>query len=135
MPKSGPGVIQRKYPIPELGSENTSVSLTADGKYLAACTTETFFLVELLNDHAEVVHSEALGWHRRFPILSTTDVAANGSVAAFASDDWVTVLGVPSARPVLEIKARALIALSPNGRLLATCEAGRHSVRIYQVPQ
>ncbi len=133
-PKTGPGAIRRKFPVPELAPENTSVSLTADGKYLAACTTGAFFLLKLFNDHVAMIDCQPLGWrHERFPMLSTTDVAANGSVAAFASKDWVTVVEIPSGRPVLEINARALIALSPNGRLLAA--AGGHSVGIYRIPQ
>ncbi len=135
-PKIGPGAIQRMYAIPQLSGEHVSVSLTPDGKYLAACSKEGFFLVELLSDHAEVIHTQRVDG--RFPLYSTTDVAGNGAFAAFRGSGKASVLEIPSARTVLSIRGAGPVALSPNGRLLATTTSDwwwRRAVRFYRVPQ
>jgi hypothetical protein len=141
-PTTGPGIIQRKYVIPQLRSKEASVSLSADGKYLVARSEESFRLLELFDDHAAVIQSQEMRGDD--PYWPTTDIAANGSVAALIGPDKVTVLEIPSARPLLEIRSNAWIreiwlhawiaALSPDGRWLATIERGRESVRVYQVP-
>jgi hypothetical protein len=136
-PKTGLGVIQRMYAIPQLSGEHMSVSLTPDGKYLVACSKESFFLVELLSDHAAVIHTQRVDG--RFPLYSTTDVAGNGAFAAFRGSAKASVLEIPSARTVLTIWGAGPVALSPNGNLLATTTTDwwwwRRAVRIYQVPQ
>jgi len=138
--KTGPGLIQQKYVIPRLKSKDASVSLSADGRYLVARSDESFLFLELFDDHAEVICSQEM--REGYPIWPTTDIAADGSVAALTGRDRVTVLETRSARTLLEITRRlfesrrnAWVALSPNGRLLATSAWGRDSVRIYRVPQ
>jgi hypothetical protein len=110
-----------------------SISLTADGKYLLASTYEEFFIFELLDDHAEMIRSEQRPGN--ITVFSRFDVAANAPLAAFMERDKMTVLEIPSARSLLEIHPEGWMAVSPDGRLVATTEWERHSVRIYQVPQ
>jgi hypothetical protein len=133
MPKAGPGAMQRMYAIPELSSEAVSVSLTPDGKYLVACGPEAFSLVELFGDHAEVIHSKRVDG--RFPVFPTTEVAGNGTFAAFRGNTKASVLEIPSVRTVLTIRDAGPVALSPNGRLLATTDWYHRFVRFYRVSE
>lgn len=132
-PKTGPGVIRRLYAIPQLSSDRVSISLTPDGKYLVACSQDNVFLVELLSDHAKVIYTERVDG--RFPLYSTTDVAGNGTFAAFRGSGQARVLEIPSMRTVLQIRFAGRMALSANGRLLATSDWSPRAVRIFQVPQ
>jgi len=132
-PKAGPGMIERRYAIPQLGSRVMPISLTADGKYLIANGPERFFIAELFNDHAELISAERR--LRRITVVSTIDVAANAPLAACMERDTMAVLSIPSGRSVLEFPSPGWMTLSPNGRLVATTEWGRHSVRIYRVPR
>jgi WD40 repeat protein len=139
-PKTGSGMIQQKYVIGQLQEKDASVSFSADGKYLVAASDNKFLLLELFDDRAAVIHSQEI--RGDFPVWPTTDLAANGSAAALTGRDRVTVLEIPSGRTLLEIKGPLItsrrspsIALSPDGRLLATTDWDRRSVRIYQVPE
>jgi WD40 repeat protein len=138
-PTIGPGLIQQKYAVPQLRNGGW-VSLSADGKYLVVRSDENFLLLELFDDHAEVIRAKEMKGDSA--IWPTTDIAANGSAAALTGRDRVTVLEIPSGRTLLEIKGPLItsrrspsIALSPDGRLLATTDWDRRSVRIYQVPE
>ena len=140
MPKTGSGMIQQKYVIGQLQEKDASVSFSADGKYLVAASDNKFLLLELFDDRAAVILSQEI--RGDFPVWPTTDVAADGSVAALRAADWVKVLEVPSGRTLLEIKRPLFesqrtcwISLSPDGRLLATTDWERRSVLIYQVPR
>jgi WD40 repeat protein len=133
-------MIQQKYVIGQLQEKDASVSFSADGKYLVAASDNKFLLLELFDDRAAVIHSQEI--RGDFPVWPTTDLAANGSAAALTGRDRVTVLEIPSGRTLLEIKGPLItsrrspsIALSPDGRLLATTDWDRRSVRIYQVPE
>ena len=132
-PKTGPGVIGRKYTIPTLGSRVMPISLTADGKYLVANGPERFFIAELFDDHADVIYAEQRP--RRITGVSTIEVAANVPLVACMERDTMAVLTIPSARSVLEFPSPGWMTLSPNGRLVATTGPHRRSVQIYQVPQ
>jgi WD40 repeat protein len=139
-PKTGSGMIQQKYVIGQLQEKDASVSFSVDGKYLVAASDNEFLLLELLDDRAAAIHSQEI--RGDFPVWPTTDLSADGSVAALRAADWVKVLELPSARTLLEIKRSLFesqracwVSLSPDGRLLATTDWERRSVLIYQVPR
>jgi WD40 repeat protein len=139
-PKSGFGMIRQKFVIGQLQEKDASVSFSADGKYLVAASDNKFLLLEMFDDRAAVILSQEI--RGDFPVWPTTDVAADGSVAALRAADWVKVLEIPSGRTLLEIKRPLFesqrtcwISLSPDGRLLATTDWERRSVLIYQVPR
>jgi hypothetical protein len=82
--QNGSGTIGREYyEVPEIGGLS-SVSVTADGKYLAARDSEKCYLFQLFDDHAKLIDS----WKDRgglLPILPGTDVSLDGRFAAYMS--------------------------------------------------
>jgi WD40 repeat protein len=134
----GGRVVEREYQLREL--QMTRLHLSTDGKYLVARDANRFYLFELSAHHAyKLVHS------RDDPLSPTTvagpnlkmlDLSTDGHMAAYGSDNRVTVMHIPDCRILVEIpeKSKAL-ALSPNGRMLAMANRERKVIAFYRIPQ
>jgi hypothetical protein len=126
--------VSLEYRVPRLPTK-AWVRLTNDGKYLAARDGHGFYLFQLLENQAQLVHSR----EDRIDIVSfwppALDVSFDGRLAAYNSEDCANVCRIPDGESVLEVHLeRCPIALSPDGRLLAVVDAKRKCICFYRIP-
>ncbi len=133
-PGTRPAVL-REYTLPE--TMNASIDLTPDGRFLVARNNTAITVMELFDDHGQVLHT----WPDDFPLPVVSPRmrirhVAERHVAAYTTDRRVKVIHIPDGEKLLglDFGIRPRIALSPDGGLLAIPKRSRHRIRFYQVP-
>ncbi len=125
------------YP-PSQMTERASFEMTPDGRFLVSRDHSSISLIELFDDHAQVLRT----WAEKFPFSDMTpamhalDMSMNGRVVAYLTDQKIKVIHIPDGEKLLELDFGnpAYAALSPSGDLLAIPLYSKHCIRFYPVP-
>jgi WD40 repeat protein len=126
--QSGAGKLRLEYRIYEAVFD-PFVCLSSDGKRLLAADQSKVYLFELFDDHEKLIHAQKY----KGP-MGRCGFSRDGRLAAYGSEQRVTVVRIPSFQTVLQLDTSASFDLSPDGRLLATEEFRRGATRLYRVP-